>query len=170
MKCQKIIGRAYKEMSFGVVYEFIDDNWNMNMERKSKWTKSSNGNHLMSVIFLFGHRFNPIWTNCGRGACPGQPTQSRLEKQIWYWQRQAMERMTFTKVVLVFFAMLICPPIWIFFSLPLDIRLNSRDQNDNFPDITLKLLCSFLPGQIKSHSSSLFAAASATCTFCSCWS
>ena len=27
------------------------------------------------------------------------------------------------KVVLVFFAMLICPPIWIFFSLPLDIRL-----------------------------------------------
>ena len=45
-----------------------------------------------------------------------------------------MEQMTFTKVVLVFFAMLICPPIWISFSLLLDIRLNYRDQNHNFSD------------------------------------
>ena len=37
---------------------------------------------------------------------------------------KSVEMMTSSQVVLVFFAMLICPPIWIFFSLPLDIRLN----------------------------------------------
>ena len=28
------------------------------------------------------------------------------------------------KLVLLFFAMVVCPPIWIFFSLPLNIRMN----------------------------------------------
>ena len=155
-------------MSFGVVCEFIDDYW----KRKEIKMKKK---HLLEITwsvsfsFLVTGSILSEWTVEGGPALDSQHNHG-LEKQFWSWQKQAMERMTFTKVVLVFFAMLICPPIWIFFSLPLDIRLNSRDQNDNFPDITLKLLCSFLPGQIKSHSSSLFAAASATCTFCSCWS
>ncbi len=28
------------------------------------------------------------------------------------------------KLVLLFFAMVVCPPIWIFFSLPLNIKMN----------------------------------------------
>ena len=153
MKCQKIIGRAYKEMSF------------MKNEQ----------NHLMEITWWVSFSFLVTGSILSERTVEGWPAldsqhNQGLEKQIWYWQRQAMERTTFTKVVLVFFAMLICPPIWIFFSLPLDIRLNYKDQNHNFSDITLILLCSFFPGQTKCRSSSLFAAASATCTFCSCWS